>query len=159
MGLLSTLVSWDMCISRDGDSLFSGPHPHDWPVFIVKKCFPDTSWEFAGVAICIQCPFTVCLWGKSLFQSSWYLPITQVKTAVNSVPARAPQSSLLQAKQTKQTGLAASLHTSCAPARGQSWCPSAGSAAVCRCLSCTGEPKTQTQLSQAWSHKCWIERN
>lgn len=104
---------------------------------IAKNLFLISPWNlqrllFVSVA---PYPFVVCLWGKSLFPSSWYPPITQLKTAINSTPScPLPQSSLLQAK---QTHLSASPCTSCAPALSPSWCLSAGLPPVCHCLSCT----------------------
>lgn len=132
-----------MSISRDGDSLFSGPCPSDWPIPVVNNFF----WYLPG--ICRGC--CLCLLPHVLSQRVFeekvcfhlldILPSHSWKQQFPLTHTLA-QSSHLQAK---QTHLSAFPCTLCAPALWPSWCPSAGFAPVCQCLSCTREPKNRTQ--------------
>lgn len=112
-----------------------------------EKLFPDTSLQFAEVAICVHCSIAFHSVPKRKTPVSIFL-ISSHYTAENSNKLHTHtllQSSLLQAK---QTHLWASLCTLCALALWPSWCPSAGFCPVCQCLSCPGEPKPKTQHSK-----------
>ena len=78
--------SVELWVSPGTEIPFSlGSCPNDWPILAVKNFFlipPCNLQKLLFVSIAPY-PFIVCLWGKRLFPSSWYPPITQLKTAIN----------------------------------------------------------------------------